>query len=309
MKVSFIIPVFNEEGNIRPLYAELLSLKRQLNKEVEIFFINDGSTDTSLELLIDIAQQDPSVQVISLSRNFGHQAAITAGLDHVNGDAAIVMDSDLQDPPMVSLDLINKWEQGYEVVYARRRSRKDPLLKRLMAYLFYRSLAAFADIHIPKDTGDFRLMDKKVVGQLKRLREKNRYLRGLTSYVGFRQSEILFDRRERHSGTTKYPFKKMLLLALDAITGYSTKPLRLIIFFGLIAAMISFVCIIYTLYIKLFTPEIVVPGWTFTIITIFFLGGIQMIMLGIMGEYIGRIYQESQDRPLYIIDTIYTQHN
>ena len=272
----------------------------------ELIFINDGSKDDSLEQLVALQRKDPRITVINFSRNFGHQLAVTAGLDHAKGDAVIIMDSDLQDPPRVSFELLDKWEEGYEVVYAQRRSRKDSFFKKLSAKWFYITLRKLVDIEIPRDTGDFRLLDRKVVDTLSKFRERDRFLRGLVSYVGFKQTGVLFDRDERHAGETSYPLSKMLKFAADGILGFSTAPLRLISRTGLLISAISFLGIIYALYMKFFQNQKAVPGWTFLAIAILLIGGIQLIMLGVLGSYIGRIYSESQNRPLYIVSSIFT---
>lgn len=299
--ISFIFPVYNEEKNIPALFSEMLKIKNRIPEDLEILFVNDGSKDKSEILLNDLALKYPFVKVINFSRNFGHQVAITAGLDFASGNAVIIMDSDLQDPPEVTIELIKKWKEGNEIVYAKRRTRKDGYFKRFTAYLYYRFLRAATDINIPEDTGDFRLLDKKVVDELKKFREKSRYMRGLVSFVGFKQAFVLFDRNERYAGKTSYPFKKMLKFAIDGITGFSIMPLRFISYFGLIVAFFSAVYIVYILYLKFLHPGGLVSGWAMAIVSIFFIGGVQMVMLGIIGEYVGRIYTETQNRPLYII--------
>lgn len=306
--ISFIFPVYNEEKTIDKLYEEISKILKEIEKnyKTEVVFINDGSKDNSLEKLINLQQKDDRLTVINFSRNFGHQWAITAGLDYVQGDAVIIMDSDLQDPPAVALDLIKKWEEGYEVVYAQRRTRKDTFFKKFTAHAFYRTLDKLADIRIPKDTGDFRLMDKKVVEELRKFREKNRFMRGLVSYVGFKQTGVLFDRAERYAGETGYPLKKMIKFALDGITGFSTVPLKLISQFGFFVSAVSFIGILYAIFMKFFFPQYTVSGWTLLIISVLFIGGVQMIMLGILGMYIGRIYSEVQHRPLYIVSSVYS---
>jgi glycosyltransferase involved in cell wall biosynthesis len=247
-----------------------------------------------------------NVTVINFARNFGHQLAVTAGLDNAKGDAVIIMDSDLQDPPSVSLKLIEKWEEGYEVVYAQRRTRKDSLFKKTTASLFYWTLQKLADIDIPRNTGDFRLIDRKVVNVLGDFREHNRFLRGLVSYVGFNQAAVLFDRDERHAGETSYPLSKMLQFASDGILSFSAFPLKLISRVGYVISALSFFGILYALILKIFDYGAVVPGWTFIVIAILLVGGMQLIMLGVLGSYIGRIYTESQNRPLYIVESIKT---
>jgi len=307
--ISYIFPVYNEEGNIHKLQEVLLKeIEKKSDKyDFEIICINDGSTDSSLDKLIEIQKKDKRFKIINFSRNFGHQMAITAGLDFARGDAVIIMDADLQDPPSVSLELIEKWEEGYEVVYAQRRTRQDTKFKKLTAFLFYRTLDKLADIRIPKDTGDFRLMDRKVVEALKKFREKNRFMRGLVAYVGFKQTGVLFDRQERFSGKTHYPLKKMIKLALDGITSFSTVPLRLMTQTGILISILSLVGIIFALFVRIFIPEATIPGTTFAIIATLFIGGVQIFMMGILGTYIGRIYSEVQGRPLYIVSSVYAE--
>jgi len=304
--ISYIFPIYNEVDNIKLLYSTLTKLlSKNLSYNYEIIFINDGSTDSSLKLLIGLQKNDSRVTILNFSRNFGHQIAVTAGLDHSRGDAVIIMDSDLQDPPSVSFDLINKWEEGYDVVYAQRISRKDTLFKRVTANIFYRVLKNMAEINIPRDTGDFRLLDRRVVAALSQFNEHNRFLRGLVAYVGFKQIAVPFHRDQRHAGTTGYPLAKMIKFAADGITGFSLAPLRFIRHTGLFIAGLSFAGILYALLVRLVFPEVVVAGWTFIVISILFVGGIQLIMLSVLGSYIGRTYTESQNRPLYIIENVY----
>ncbi|HXH27314.1 MAG TPA: glycosyltransferase [Candidatus Acidoferrum sp.] len=305
-KISYILPIYNEAENIGLLYDTLAALLKPQGKRYnfELLFINDGSQDNSLKKLQALAAQDRRVVVLNFSRNFGHQIAVTAGLDVADGDAVIIMDSDLQDPPAVSLELIDKWEQGFDVVYAQRRSRKDTPFKQLTAQLYYWALAKIADINIPRNTGDFRLMDRKVVESLKRFNEHNRFLRGMVSFVGFKQTAVLFDRDERHAGTTGYPLKKMAKFAADGIISFSWAPLKLITRLGYLTAFLSFLGIIYVLYVRIFEPSNAVPGWAFVMIAVLLVGGVQTILLGIVGSYIGRIYTEAQGRPLYIIESI-----
>ena len=305
-KITYIFPIYNEAENISLLYDTLTKLLRPKNKQYqfELLFINDGSRDDSLGKLQSLATKDKQVTVINFSRNFGHQIAVTAGLDIAGGDAVIIMDSDLQDPPAVSLELIEKWEQGFDVVYAQRRTRKDTAFKQATAAFYYWALAKIADINIPRNTGDFRLMDRKVVDSLKRFNEHNRFLRGMVSFVGFKQTAVLFDRDERHAGITGYPSKKMAKFAADGIIGFSWAPLKLITRLGYLTALLSFLGIIYVLYVRLFEPSTAVPGWAFVMIAVLLVGGVQTILLGIVGSYIGRIYTEAQGRPLYIIESV-----
>lgn len=303
--ISYIFPIYNESGNIDLLYktiAGLLASNPAYN--YELIFINDGSRDNSLELLEKLQTTDERITVINFARNFGHQLAVTAGLDYARGDAVIIMDSDMQDPPRVSFDLIQKWEEGYDVVYAQRRSRKDTVFKRLTASVYYRLLRTLADIDIPRDTGDFRLIDRKVVDCLKQFKEHHRFLRGMVSFVGFRQIAVPFDRDERHAGTTGYSLKKMIKFAADGIFSFSTFPLKLIRNVGYAIALLSFLGVLYAIAVKIVDPAMVVPGWTFIVISVLFVGGVQLIMLGVLGSYIGRIYTEAQNRPLYIIEHI-----
>ncbi len=308
--ISYVFPIYNEEGNIDLLYKTMVDLlEKHSSYDYELIFVNDGSKDKSLEMLIDIQEKDSRITVINFSRNFGHQIAVTAGIDTAKGDAVIIMDSDMQDPPKVSFELITQWESGYEVVYAQRKTRKDSPFKRFTAFMFYYVLDRLADIKIPRNTGDFRLIDRKVVEVLKQFEEHNRFLRGMVSYVGFKQIAVSFDRDERHAGETGYPLKKMIKFATDGILSFSWAPLKLITRVGFTVAGISFSGILYALAVKIFYPEASVEGWTFIVISILFTGGMQMIMLGVLGSYIGRIYVESQRRPLYIVDTIYSSSN
>jgi polyisoprenyl-phosphate glycosyltransferase len=304
--ISYIFPIYNEEDNIDLLYSTMSALLAKNNKyKYELIFINDGSKDSSLSKLIALSKNDPRVSVIDFSRNFGHQIAVTAGLDQAIGDAVIIMDSDMQDPPTVSFELVEKWEEGYDVVYAQRKSRKDTFFKKLTASMFYKTLQRLADIDIPRNTGDFRLMDRRVVEEMKRFKEHNRFLRGMVSFVGFRQTAVQFDRDERHAGVTGYPLKKMLKFAADGIFSFSTYPLKFISNFGFFVAGLAFLGIVYAVMMKILAPEVTIEGWTFIVISILFIGGVQMIMLGVLGSYIGRIYTESQDRPLYIVRNVY----
>ncbi len=304
--ISYVLPIHNEYGNIELLHNTLSKVlkERASDYKFEIIYVNDGSTDNSLSKLQTVLEQDDRVSIINFARNFGHQMAVTAGLDNAKGDAVIIMDSDLQDPPSVSLELIKQWEAGFDVVYAQRRTRKDSLFKRATASTFYWVLQKLAEIQIPRDTGDFRLIDRKVVDALNEFREHNRFLRGLVSYVGFKQTAVLFDRDERNSGTTSYPLSKMLKFAADGILSFSAFPLKLMSRIGYLISALSFIGIIYAILVKILDPHTVVPGWTFIVIAILLVGGMQLIMLGLLGSYISRIYTESQNRPLYIIESI-----
>lgn len=306
--IAYIFPIFNEAENVELLHSTIRAVTDPLRDRYDFSFlyIDDGSKDASVAKLTELAERDERVTVIELSRNFGHQLAVTAGLDLVDADAAIIMDSDMQDPPRVSLELIERWEEGYDVVYAQRRSRQDSLFKKATAGGFYWFLQKVASIDIPRNTGDFRLVDRKVVDELRKFRERDRFLRGLVSYIGFKQTAVLFDRDERHAGQTGYPLKKMLRFAADGILGFSVAPLKLISRLGYFISFLSFLGILYTIGVKVFAPETAVPGWAFITIGMFFLGGIQITMLGVLGSYIGRTYAQAQGRPLYTVAAVRT---
>jgi len=306
VKYSVIVPVYNEELVIDTCWKRLTAVMKSLNEPYEIIFVNDGSRDNSKQLLTDLGKRDHHIHIISFSRNFGHQAAITAGMDHAKGQAIIVIDADLQDPPELIPQMINKWKQGFHVVYGKRSKRTgETIFKRFTAKLFYRLLRFLTDIEIPVDTGDFRLIDRKVSDALKRLPEKNRYIRGLISWLGFKQTSVEFVREERLAGETKYPLCKMLKFAIDGITSFSSKPRKLATVSGLILSGFSFCYLLYVLYLKLFTDKTIV-GWSSLMAVNLFFYGFMLIILGIFGEYIGRIYNETQNRPLYVVDEYIT---
>ena len=298
--ISLIVPIFNEEENIRELYERSKKTLEKIGPH-EIIFVNDGSRDKTLEKILELAAKDKNVKIIDFSRNFGHQTAITAGMDNSQGEVVVIMDGDLQDTPETMLELVKKWKEGYEVVYAKRRTRKDSFFKRATAYAFYRIIKKIANIDITEDTGDFCLLDKKVIDALKKIKEHSRFVRGLTSWVGFKKGIILFDREERKRGNTNYPLKKMLKFAYDGITSFSYFPLKMATYLGVFSAFIGFIWGIYAIYQKMYHTETTVQGWTTVVVAIFFLGGIQLIVLGMIGEYIGRIYTETQNRPSYIV--------
>ncbi|MFF0158944.1 glycosyltransferase family 2 protein [Streptomyces sp. NPDC005263] len=300
--ISYVLPVYNEQDGIAAFHAELTAaLAGRPDLDVQLVYVNDGSTDGSLPILKDLAEHDPRVRVVDFARNFGHQIAITAGLDHAEGDAVIVMDTDLQDPPKVSLELVDAWREGADIVHARRRSRQDSAFKRATAHAYYRVLRASTDVDIPLDTGDFRLLDRKVADELRRYRERSRFVRGIVASMGYRQREVSFDRDERFAGETKYPLRKMARLAVDGVTSFSTAPLKMITRLGFGVLALSLVGIVYALAMKFFRPEITVSGWTMLMCVVLFLGGTQMLSLGVIGAYIGRIYSEAQGRPLYLV--------
>jgi glycosyltransferase involved in cell wall biosynthesis len=299
--VAYVLPVHNEAGGLEAFHAALLAATdKRPDLDFEFVYVDDGSRDRSLDLLLDLRAADPRVTVLALARNFGHQIAVTAGLDAAAGrDAVIVMDTDLQDPPEVSLQLIETWENGADVAYAQRRTRRDSSFKRGTAYLFYWLLTRMASIDIPRNVGDFRLMDRRVVAEVIRYREHDRFLRGIVAHVGFRQEAVPFDRDPRYAGSSSYPLRTMLKLAADGILGFSTFPLRLISRLGLLISFLSLLGAVWVLWIRLFQPEQAVPGWAFIAVGMFLLGGLQLLMMGVIGSYLGRVYVETQDRPLY----------
>lgn len=302
--VSIVIPVLNEEGILPQLYDRLTAVMQGVGTGYEVLFVNDGSTDGSLAIMQELHERDPRVKVISLSRNFGHQVAITAGLDFAKGDAVIVMDGDLQDPPEVLPRMLERWRAGYDVVYGVRKARKgESWFKRLSAAVFYRLMRQTTSLAVPVDSGDFRLLDRRAADSLRRIRERSRYVRGLTSWIGFRQTGVTFERDVRRIGTTKYPLRKMLKFALDGITAFSTVPLQLATYLGFVFSAVSFAYIVYAVYLKLFT-DAPIQGWASLVVAVLFLGGIQLTTLGIVGAYVGRIYEEVKDRPLYVVDSL-----
>jgi len=304
--LSIVVPVFDETAVIDAFYARLKHVMDSLVPlSYEIFFVDDGSRDDTYDKLVGLAAKDKNIRVIKFSRNFGHQAAITAGIDIAIGHAVVVIDSDLQDPPEVIKDFIGKWEQGYDVVYGIRKKRKgESRLKLITANLFYRLLRTLIKIDIPSDAGDFRLMNKRVVEHFKRFKENDRFVRGLTSWLGFNQTGVFYDRDERYAGETKYPYRKMIKFALDGITSFSSIPLKLASWLGYLTSIFAFlyVCIVFIQKILGFT----VQGWATIMVGMLFLGGVQLICLGIIGEYIGRIFSETKRRPLYVVDHIYS---
>ena len=302
---SIVVPIWNEEKVIPELYRRVLEVMAQVDGTWELICVNDGSRDHSLQLLLDLHKQDQRVKVIDFSRNFGHQVAITAGADFAEGDAVIVMDADLQDPPEVVLKMIAKWREGYEVIYAMRAKRAgETWFKLTTAKYFYRLLRQITDVEIPVDTGDFRLMDRRVVLAMRQLREKHRFMRGLSSWVGFRQTGVEYERAERYAGETGYPLRKMVRLALTAITGFSYLPLQLATYLGFALAFISLIGIILTVFLRLSGSSFFL-GQATTLVSVLLLGSIQLIVLGIIGEYLGRIYDEVKGRPLYIVSHAY----
>ena len=300
--VSVVIPFLNEEENIPELYSRLKAVFAGRSETAEFLFIDDGSTDESFQTLEKIAAEDSRVRKLQLSRNFGHQAAITAGLDHASGDAVIIMDADLQDPPEVLPGLLAKWNEGFEVVYAVRRKRDgEGFFKKLLAAGFYRFFRAMCSVKVPVDAGDFRLLDRGVVEALKTMRETHRYMRGMTSWIGFRQCAVEYDRAARHAGETKYPIWKSLKLAWDGITSFSGKPLQWMMNLGLLTALVSALFAFRIIWMKISGNGQLVSGWASLSVLVLFLGGVQLVALGLLGQYISRIFDESKRRPLYIL--------
>ncbi|MFQ5595546.1 MAG: glycosyltransferase family 2 protein [Anaerolineae bacterium] len=299
--LSIVAPVYNEEVILPELYRRVTAVMEEAGESYELVLVNDGSRDRSLEIMRELHEQDPRVKVINFSRNFGHQVAITAGADYARGDAVIIIDSDLQDPPEAILDLVKRWREGYEVVYAVRSEREgETWFKEFTASLFYRLIAGITNVDIPLDTGDFRLMDRRVVAAMKQMREQHRFMRGLSSWVGFKQTGVEYVRRQRYAGETKYPFRKMLKFAVDGITSFSYLPLQLATYFGFFVAILSLVGIVVAIGLRL-SGSIALYGQASTLVAVLFLGGVQLIFLGIIGEYLGRIYDEVKGRPLYIV--------
>jgi len=304
-KYSLVIPIYNEERTIPTLYQRVSAVMDGLDDPSELILVNDGSQDRTLALLRELHDRDDRVVYLSLARNFGHQIAVTAGLNYVRGEAIIVLEGDLQDPPELIPDLLALWRQGYQVVYAQRAKRvQEGWFKRLCAYVFYRLLKHLADVDIPTDTGDFCLMDRQVVDLLNQMPERNRYLRGLRAWVGFKQTAFKFDRDSRFAGKVKYTFAQSLGLAINGLVSFSSVPLRLSTYLGLFSAVLAIVMAILVLYWRIFIPNSTLTGFATIAIAIFFLGAVQLISIGILGEYIGRIYEEVKNRPLYTLSEV-----
>lgn len=298
---TIIAPIYNEIENLEVLHQRVSEVMDSTGEPWEFVMIDDGSTDGSTQAIQDLRTKDEKVVPVIFARNFGHQIAVTAGLDHSRGDAVVIIDADLQDPPEVILDLITKWKEGYEVVYAVRSKREgESWFKLFTAAAFYRVIQRITDVKIPMDTGDFRLLDRKVVQVMNGMREKHRFLRGMSVWVGFKQIGVEYERAERYAGETKYPLKKMLKLASDAITGFSYLPLRLATYLGLTAAGFGLLAVLIVIILRLMGSP-VLQGQALTLIAVLFLGGIQLLSLGLLGEYIGRLYDEARERPLYIV--------
>lgn len=302
MKLSIIVPLFNESETTPELYQRLSAAAQCIDNDYEIIFVNDCSNDHTLMLIKQFAEKDIHVKYISFSRNFGHQIAVCAGFDAAKGDAVVIIDGDLQDPPELIPALYRKYQEGYNVVYAKRTLRKgESFFKIVTAKLFYRLLAKVTSTTIPLDVGDFRLIDRKVLGELQKMEERQKFLRGQIAWIGFKQTAVPYERHSRKFGTTGYTLKKMLKLALDGLTSFSDAPLKIATILGLLASFISFLILVYALISKYIFRE-VITGWTSLIMAIVFIGGIQLFCIGIIGEYIGRIYVDVRKRQLYIID-------
>lgn len=301
MRYSFVIPVYNEQETLEELWTRLAAVLDGLDGESEVLFVDDCSFDRTPELLHELAQRDARVKTIRFARNFGHQVAISAGLDFALGDAVIVMDADLQDPPEVVPELVARWQEGYEVVYAEREAREgEGWLKRKSAAWFYRVLRRLSNVDMPVDVGDFRLVDRRALDVFRSMRERSRYVRGMFSWVGFRQIGVPYRRSERFAGEPKYSFRKSLRLAIDGIVSFSNAPLRMALVWGFVFSFASFVVGVGAIVAKL-AGAFVVPGWASIVVVVSFLGGIQLTLMGMMGLYIGRIYEEVKARPLYVI--------
>jgi polyisoprenyl-phosphate glycosyltransferase len=300
--VTIVIPVYNEAEVLPTLYDRLTRVLEGLVESYEIIFVNDGSQDDSALFLRDFQARDARVKFLNFSRNFGHQIAITAGLDYSSGQAVVVMDADLQDPPEVIPQLIEQWRKGYDIVFAVRAKRQgEGFFKRATAAIFYRLFRCMTATEIPLDAGDFRLMSQRAVEALQSIRERNRFIRGLAGWIGFRQTSVTYVRDVRQAGETKYPLKKMLRFALNGLMSFSLVPLQLASYLGFLISSIGFFYIVYAIGLKLFTDQVVL-GWTSVMVAVLFLGGVQLVSLGIIGEYIGRIYEEVKQRPLYVVD-------
>ena len=303
MKITYsiIAPIYNEKENLPELYRRIKEVLDSTDKTWELILVDDGSTDGSTDFIRELAQKDKSIRPVIFARNFGHQVAVTAGLDYSRGEAVVIIDADLQDPPELILEMSKKWQEGYEVVYAVRAEREgESWFKLWTASLFYRIIYRITDVKIPLDTGDFRLMDRKVVDVMNRMRERHRFLRGMSAWVGFKQIGVEYKRAARTAGETKYPFNKMLRLALNAVTGFSYFPLQVATYFGFVSAGISILAIPIVVFMRASGSQAFV-GQATTLIAVLFLGGVQLISLGVLGEYIGRLYDEAKGRPLYIV--------
>lgn len=305
VELSVVVPLYNEELNIDYLFERLVTVLSRLNMKYEIICVNDGSNDNTLERLIEYHHQNPEIKVVNLSRNYGKEIALSAGLDYANGNAVVPIDADLQDPPELIAELVEKWREGYDVVYATRRSREgESWVKRFTANVFYRTLDSISSVPIPRDTGDFRLLDRRVVDALKQMPERNRFMKGLFAWVGFKQTSVLYDRPSRYKGETTWNYWQLWNLAIDGFTSFSFIPLKVWSYIGLLVAMPSFFYATF-LVIRTLIFGVDFPGYASIMVAILFLGGVQLVSLGIIGEYIGRVYEEVKRRPLYLVRESY----
>jgi len=301
---SVVIPAYNEQEVISETYRRLTKVLSDMGEPYELIFVNDGSKDTTAQIIAGFCENDPAVRLINFTRNFGHMSAISAGMEHARGQAIFVIDADLQDPPEVFPEMAARWKEGYHVAYGKRIKRKgESVFKRWSATVFYRFLRRMTSVDLPSDTGEFRLIDRKVCDAVNKMPEKSRYIRGLVGWVGFRQVPVEYTREERFAGATKYPLRKMIAFAMDAVTSFSYKPLKLATMLGFLISLLSFIYIVFVLYQRFFTDQ-TITGWASIIAAVLFTQGIVLMILGLMGEYIGRIYTELQNRPLYIIQEI-----
>ncbi len=301
MELSVVIPVYNEEKNLPLLHDRLVNAVTAVSNDYELIFVNDGSKDNSLQVIKELAQKNPQVKYIDFSKNFGHQLAVFAGLEHAQGNEVVIIDADLQDPPELIKELHTKLKEGFDVVYAQREKRAgESWHKLLTAKLFYRFINRLSEVPIPLDTGDYRIISKKIKDIIVSMPERNKFLRGQIAWAGFKQTFVLYKREERYSGTTNYSYSKMFSFAFDGITAFSNLPLRLATYMGFLVSFVSFLVIVYTLYQKYFNGD-VVQGWSSLMVSILFIGGVQLICLGIIGEYLGRIMDNVKQRPLYIV--------
>ncbi len=299
--LSLVVPVYNEHETLPAFYQRATAALETLKVPFEMIFVDDGSTDGSFEDLRALAQRDPRVRVISFSRNFGHQTAVTAGLHYARGQAVAVIDADLQDPPEFVPKMFDKWREGYQVVYAVRKTRKEGWLKRTAYLAFYRLLRSLAYVDMPLDAGDFAVMDRRVVDELNAMPERNRFVRGIRAWVGFKQIGLEYDRAERFAGESKYSLRKLFKLAYDGVISYSFVPLRLATHLGFAISAVAFALIVYLVGLRILYGEKMIAGWTSTVVVVLFLGGVQLLSLGILGEYVGRIFDEVKRRPLYVV--------
>jgi len=305
VEISVVVPLYNEELNIDYLFERLLSELSRLDMSYEIVCVNDGSKDNTIDCLIEHHHQNPRIKVVNLSRNYGKEIALSAGLDYANGNAVIPIDADLQDPPELIGELVEKWREGYDVVYATRRSRQgESWVKRFTANVFYRTIDGLSQVPIPRNTGDFRLLDRRVVDALKQMPERNRFMKGLFAWVGFKQTSVIYDRPSRYKGETKWNYWKLWNFAIDGITSFSFLPLKVWSYVGLLVAIPSFFYASY-LVIRTLIYGIDFPGYASIMVAVLFLGGVQLVSLGVLGEYLGRVYEEVKGRPLYLVRESY----